>query len=134
MMSESKSTIFFSVFFSNIPIEKSKTKLEIKTEMLLAAVLRSHPRENFQKFSLPSSVNTSKLSQKKPFIPSFLVRLFKISIYFFFLLTVGFSLVRTPFQLGLYNNENMLSDLSGRKRKENSCGVCQAKSRLSPSD
>jgi hypothetical protein len=80
----------------NIPIEKSKTKLEIKTEMFLAAVLRSHPRENFQKFSLPSSVNTF------------------LSI--FFLLSVGFSPVRTPFQLGLYNNEN-ISDLSGKKTR-----------------
>jgi hypothetical protein len=118
-MSESKSTIFFFSFFvqhSNCPIEKSKTKLEMKTEMFLAAVLRSHPRENFQKFSLPSSVNTSKLSQKRPFIPSFLVRLFKISIYLFFFLSVGFSLVRTPFQLGLYNNEN-ISDLSGKKTR-----------------
>lgn len=71
----------------------------MKTEMFLAAVLRSHPRENFQKFSLPSSVNTSKLSQKRPFIPSFLVRLFKISIYFFFFFRWDFPLSERHFNL-----------------------------------
>ena len=87
--------------------------------MFLAAVLRSHSRENFKvawtdglTLLPPFQRKQIQIIAEKPFIPP----VFWFAYLRFLFFCVWFSLVRAPFHLCLYNNEN-ISDLSGRKQK-----------------